>query len=64
MISSPAYYLQQNDVIYVEPNDVKARMSTVNGNNVRSTSFWMSLVSMTSSVALFVMNTIQRYSKD
>ena len=64
LISSPAYYLQQNDVIYVEPNDVKARMSTVNGNNVRSTSFWMSLVSMTSSVALIVMNAVQRYSKD
>lgn len=64
LISSPAYYLQQNDVIYVEPNDVKARMSTVNGNNVRSTSFWMSLVSMTSSVALIVMNAAQRFSKD
>ena len=39
--TSPAYYLQQNDVVYVEPNNVKARQSTVNGNNVRSTSFWM-----------------------
>ena len=29
--SSPAYYLQQNDVVYVEPNAVKARQSTVNG---------------------------------
>lgn len=58
LISSPAYYLQQNDVIYVEPNDVKARMSTVNGNNVRSTSFWISLASLASSVSLIVMNAI------
>ena len=34
--SSPAYYLQQNDVVYVEPNEVKARQSTVNGNNAVS----------------------------
>lgn len=58
LISSPAYYLQQNDVIYVEPNDVKARTSTVNGNNVRSTSFWISLASLASSVSLIVMNAI------
>ncbi|HHV86956.1 MAG TPA: polysaccharide export protein [Petrimonas sp.] len=43
---SPAFYLQQNDVVYVEPNSVRARHSTVNGNNVRSTSFWLSLTSL------------------
>ena len=54
--TSPAYYLQQNDVVYVEPNDMKARQSTVNGNNVRSTSFWMSLASLLLSVAILVFN--------
>ena len=54
--SSPAYYLQQNDVVYVEPNEMKARQSTVNGNTVRSTSFWISLTSLAMSVALFIMN--------
>lgn len=53
--SSPAYYLQQNDVIYVEPNSVRARQSTVNGNNVRSTSFWISLASLLTTITvLFV----------
>ncbi len=52
--SSPAYYLRQNDVIYVEPNDTKARQSTVNGNNVRSTSFWISLASLLTSVAVLI----------
>lgn len=47
---SPAYYVKQNDVIYVEPNEMKARQSTVNGNNVRSTSFWFSLISLISSL--------------
>ena len=54
--SSPAYYVQQNDVVYVEPNEMKARQSTVNGNTVRSASFWISLTSLAMSVALFIMN--------
>lgn len=52
--SSPAYYLQQNDVIYVEPNSVRARQSTVNGNNVRSTSFWMSLASLLTTITVLI----------
>ncbi|MDH7913967.1 polysaccharide biosynthesis/export family protein [Winogradskyella sp. SYSU M77433] len=32
-VNSPAYYLQQNDVIYVEPNRAKVRSSTFNQNN-------------------------------
>lgn len=53
LVSSPVYYLQQNDVIYVEPNSVRARQSTVNGNNIRSTSFWISIASLASTVALY-----------
>ena len=56
LYSSPVYYLQQNDVVYVEPNEVKARQSTVNGNNVRSTSFWISLASLLTSVAILIFN--------
>jgi polysaccharide export outer membrane protein len=53
--SSPAFYLQQNDIVYVEPNSYRARQTTVNGNNVRSTAFWFSLASllMTLSVLIF-----------
>lgn len=53
---SPAYYLQQNDVVYVEPNDKKARESTINGNNVRSSSFWVSIGSLATSVAVLIVN--------
>jgi protein involved in polysaccharide export with SLBB domain len=42
LFESPAYYLQQNDIVYVEPNRVKAGESTINENNFRSASFWMS----------------------
>lgn len=50
--SSPAFYIKQNDLIYVKPNEVRARQSTVNGNNVRSTSFWISLASLATSISL------------
>ena len=52
--SSPVYFLQQGDVVYVEPNDTKARQSTVNGNNVRSTSFWLSLASLLTTISVLV----------
>ena len=52
--TSPVYYLQQNDVVYVIPNDTKSRQSTVNGNTVRSTSFWISLASLITSIAVLI----------
>lgn len=54
--TSPVYYLRQNDVVYVEPNAMKARQSTVNGNNVRSTSFWISLASLLTSIGILIFN--------
>lgn len=51
---SPGFYLQQNDVVYVEPNNVRARQSTVNGNNVRSTSFWLSLASFLTTIGVLI----------
>ncbi|MHA7842933.1 MAG: polysaccharide biosynthesis/export family protein [Winogradskyella sp.] len=32
-VNSPVYYLQQNDVIYIEPNNARIRSSTYNQNN-------------------------------
>ena len=53
VLQSPVFYLQQNDMVYVEPNDVRARQSTINGNNVRSTSFWLSLASLATTISLY-----------
>lgn len=58
LYASPVFYLQQGDVIYVKPNDKRVRESTINGNNVRSTSFWFSVVSMLTSVSLLVLRFI------
>lgn len=54
LYTSPVYYLRQNDVVYVEPNSVRARQSTVNGNNVRSTSFWLSLASFLTTIGVLI----------
>ena len=43
IFNSPAYYLQQNDVVYVYPNKVRAGQSRINENNMRSVNFWASL---------------------
>lgn len=55
LLTSPAYYLQQNDIVYVEPNAKKARSSTVNGNNVLSASFWLSLASTAVTIFTFIL---------
>lgn len=54
LLQSPAFYVQQNDIVYVEPNDVRARQSTVNGNNVLSTSFWISIASLASTITMLI----------
>ena len=53
--NSPVFYMQQNDMIYVEPNIKKANQSTVNGNNILTPGFWMSTFSMLTSATLLVM---------
>ena len=54
IFSSPAYYLQQNDVVYVTPNDTKKRSSTLNGNTVQSTGFWMRISSLIVTILTFL----------
>lgn len=51
VVNSPVYYIHQNDYIYVEPNKKRANESTVNGNTVRSVSFWISIASFLTSLS-------------
>lgn len=52
--ASPAYYLKQNDMIYIEPTQVKANQSTANGNNYMTPSFWISMVTFATTVAVLI----------
>ena len=54
LFKSPAYYLQQNDIIYVEPNKEKARQSTTDDKTLRMTSIFVSGGSLVVSVATLV----------
>lgn len=53
-MKSPAYYVQQGDVIYVEPNNTRTGQSSVNENTFKSVGFWTSLVSIAVSVATLI----------
>lgn len=43
---SPAYYIHQNDIVYIEPNDKIKRGSTVNGNLFQTWGFWTGLTGL------------------
>ena len=54
LLNSPVYNLQQNDVVYVEPNKVKMGQSTNNANAMRSVGTWISIASFLTSVAVLI----------
>ncbi len=43
--NSPVYYIRQNDVIYVEPNNMAKRGSTVMGSSAYQPGFWLGMLS-------------------
>ena len=55
IFNSPAFYLQQNDVVYVIPNKYKAQTGEINQNRT----FYLSLISTAVSVATLLAVTIK-----
>ena len=47
IVTSPYYYLQQNDILYVTPNKTKSKNSDIG----QSTSMWFSATSILVSIA-------------
>ena len=60
LYESPAYYLRQNDIVYVEPNKVRAGQSTINENSFRSVSFWTALASSTLTIVNLIITIATR----
>ncbi|MBR6841414.1 MAG: polysaccharide biosynthesis/export family protein [Prevotella sp.] len=55
IISSPYYYLQQNDIVYVEPNTVKSRNSSIG----TSTTLWFTATSILISLTSLLYNILK-----
>jgi polysaccharide export outer membrane protein len=53
LMKSPAYIIQQNDVIYVTPNNYRKRQSA-NANDTTNGSFWISVVSVLTTIAVLL----------
>jgi polysaccharide export outer membrane protein len=54
LYNSPVYYLKQGDMIYVEPNEKKAREATAAGNAFLQPTLWISLASLLTSVSVLI----------
>lgn len=55
MLLSPGYYLQQNDVVVVTPNNKAKRGATLNGNTVLTPSFWISVASLLATITALIL---------
>lgn len=64
IFSSPAYYLQQNDVVYVTPSRVRAGQGEINENYFKSGSFWISLASISMTTINFIIALTQMGNKN
>lgn len=58
LFNSPAYYLQQNDIVYVQPSEIKARQSTVDDKGLRMTSILVSSGSLLVSIATLILSIV------
>ena len=56
LFNSPAYYLQQNDIVYVQPSGIKARQSTTDDKALRMTSIAVSSGSLLVSIATLLIS--------
>lgn len=54
IFDSPAFYIKQNDIIYVVPNSTKTAASTINEGTYRSWGFWTGLFGLATSVTAFI----------
>lgn len=53
-LNSEAYYLQQNDLIYVSPNSKKKRETRAVGNTFNTPGIWISLASLATTIITLV----------
>ena len=55
IVNSPYYYLQQNDILYVEPNKIRAKSSAIGS----STNLWLSATGILMSLATMIISILK-----
>lgn len=55
VLNSPAYYLQQNDLVYVSPNNKRKRESNATGNTFNNPSVWISIASLLTTITALIL---------
>lgn len=55
IVNSPYYYLQQNDILYVEPNKIRAQSSAIGS----STNLWLSATGILMSLATMIISLVK-----
>lgn len=54
VLTSPAYYLQQNDLVYVSPNNKRKREANATGNTFNNPSIWISIASLLTTITALI----------
>lgn len=55
LLNSPAYYLQQNDLVYVGPTDKRKRETRAAGNTFNTPAVWISLASLLTTITALIL---------
>ena len=54
VLNSPAYYLRQNDLVYVSPNNKRKRESSATGNTFNTPAVWISIASLLTTITALI----------
>ena len=54
VLNSPVYYLQQNDLVYVSPNDKRKREANATGNTFNTPAVWISIASLLTTITALI----------
>ena len=55
LLQSPAYYLQQNDLVYVSPTNKRKREANATGNTFNTPAIWVSIASLLTTITALIL---------
>lgn len=55
LLNSPAYYLQQNDLVYVGPTNKRKREANATGNTFNTPAVWISIASLLTTITALIL---------